>query len=62
MSTYFVTATVELEVEVVDGDVSEILYLNNSDNDDEVREALSEKMEGMRDAKYDAQYDEWKCR
>jgi len=62
MSTYFVTATVELEVEVVDGDVSEILYLNNSDNDNEVREALSEKMEGMRDAKYDAQYDEWKCR
>ncbi len=62
MATYFVTATVELEVEAEDGEINEILYLNNKDNDDEVREALDEKLEGMRDAKYDRQYDEWKCR
>jgi len=58
--TYTVTATVELEVEVIDGEVAEILYLNHTDNDNEVKEALAEKMIGMRDAADDMKYDEWR--
>ena len=53
MATYFVKATVELEVEASDGTIDDILYYHTMENLGEVQEALDELLEGMQDSEYD---------